>query len=594
MSLYYEAAAVLANSDNAGGSLKSRIYRQKDLKSSPAQLFALITEASKWSTVLKDVIENCGLLAEEKKLTPILALLLSHDLLSKSGVAAPANHVLKLAITRHKARLNAEFTKARLRAGYATFEAFKQAVNNGALEADQNVTQPVVRHPRWVRVNTLKSTLNEQLSTTFAGYEKSEELSPVLTAPGSSKLYFVDPNIPNLLALPSKIDLTKSAAYTSGKIIFQDKASCFPAYLLDMTAEDGDVIDGCAAPGNKTTHLAAIISERSTDEGCGQKVLAFERDKIRTTTLEKMVKLASADTLVSIKGGQDFLAAQPQSDTYRSVGAILLDPSCSGSGIVGRDDTIRMHLPDPQAGEKLNTGRGKKRKRDQKTASVPKPSATLSLELDDSVPEETVGDDKVSERLAALSAFQLRILVHAMRFSKACKITYSTCSIHFEENEGVVFRALASSVAKKRGWRILKQEHQVEGLKAWTNRGVWEDNILGEEIEVNDAQKKDVLAACIRCNKGTEDGTMGFFVAAFIRDEYMVKETLGSELHVEAYEAEEGMHEDEEEWNGFSDGDNAPTTTSIAPIATESNKKAKTEAGKAKKKKGNSKKTGRS
>lgn len=67
MSLYYEAAALLANSDNAGGSLKSRIYRNKDLKTSPAQLFALISEASKWSLVLKDVIERCELLAKERK-----------------------------------------------------------------------------------------------------------------------------------------------------------------------------------------------------------------------------------------------------------------------------------------------------------------------------------------------------------------------------------------------------------------------------------------------------------------------------------------------------------------------------------------------
>lgn len=67
MSLYYEAAAILANADKAGGSLKSRIYRQKDLKSPPAQIVALVTEASKWSEVLKDVIEKSGLLREEKK-----------------------------------------------------------------------------------------------------------------------------------------------------------------------------------------------------------------------------------------------------------------------------------------------------------------------------------------------------------------------------------------------------------------------------------------------------------------------------------------------------------------------------------------------
>lgn len=67
MSLYYEAAAVLANPNNTGGSLKSRIYKQKNLKSPATQIVALITETSKWSAVLKDVIEKSGLLGEEKK-----------------------------------------------------------------------------------------------------------------------------------------------------------------------------------------------------------------------------------------------------------------------------------------------------------------------------------------------------------------------------------------------------------------------------------------------------------------------------------------------------------------------------------------------
>jgi putative methyltransferase len=67
MSLYYEAAAILANTENTGGSLKSRLFTKKDLKSSPGQIFALIAETSKWSLVLKDVIEKCGLLAEERK-----------------------------------------------------------------------------------------------------------------------------------------------------------------------------------------------------------------------------------------------------------------------------------------------------------------------------------------------------------------------------------------------------------------------------------------------------------------------------------------------------------------------------------------------
>lgn len=68
MSLYYETAAVLANADRAGGSLKARPYEQQGLKS--AKLFALISEASQWLPVLKEVIERCGLLGEERKVMP--------------------------------------------------------------------------------------------------------------------------------------------------------------------------------------------------------------------------------------------------------------------------------------------------------------------------------------------------------------------------------------------------------------------------------------------------------------------------------------------------------------------------------------------
>jgi putative methyltransferase len=67
MSLYSEAAAILSNSDKAGGSLKSRIFGKKDLRSSPANVFALVTETTKWSAVLKEVVEKSGLLKEERK-----------------------------------------------------------------------------------------------------------------------------------------------------------------------------------------------------------------------------------------------------------------------------------------------------------------------------------------------------------------------------------------------------------------------------------------------------------------------------------------------------------------------------------------------
>lgn len=67
MSLYYEAAEFLAAPNNAGGSLKSRIFNKKELKSQPAQIYALVIETCKWSSILKEVIERTTLLALEKK-----------------------------------------------------------------------------------------------------------------------------------------------------------------------------------------------------------------------------------------------------------------------------------------------------------------------------------------------------------------------------------------------------------------------------------------------------------------------------------------------------------------------------------------------
>ena len=483
-------------------------------------------------------------------------------LLAKTGVAAPANHVLKLAVTRHKARLSAEFTKARIRHGHATLDAFKEAVNNGELDKEDGAGQKISRHPRWVRVNTIKSTLEKQLATTFAGFNKTDNIKDVLVAPRKSKIYYEDPNIPNLLALPSRIDLSRSPAYTSGQIIFQDKASCFPAYLLNPLPSDGDVIDATAAPGNKTTHLAAIVSSQS-HTGQRPMVIAFERDKGRTLILQKMVKLASADSVVQVKASSDFLATKPGSDEFANVGAILLDPSCSGTGIVGRDDAIKMHLPEAQGGltssQKLD--KSKKRKRDE-TKELSEASTTLNLDMDDSTPEETPTDGKLSERLAALSTFQLHILTHAMRFSNARKITYSTCSIHFEENEGVVFQALASSAAKERGWRILSREEQVDGLKNWHRRGVWENEKLS--CELDDMSRKEVLGACIRCEKDTEEGTMGFFVAGFVRE----GDTMPAQLTVSAID-------DAEEWNGFSDDDGGEMANGANEVAVKQPKKQK-------------------
>lgn len=69
MSLYHEAAAILSSAGSEGGSLKSRIYGNKDLKSPPSQLFALVFETCKWSLVLKEVVDASDILKHERKVS---------------------------------------------------------------------------------------------------------------------------------------------------------------------------------------------------------------------------------------------------------------------------------------------------------------------------------------------------------------------------------------------------------------------------------------------------------------------------------------------------------------------------------------------
>ena len=66
MSLYHEAAEILQTAQKEGDSLKRVIFGIKGWKSEPKTLFALTTEAAKWSPVLSEVVEQSGVLKIEK------------------------------------------------------------------------------------------------------------------------------------------------------------------------------------------------------------------------------------------------------------------------------------------------------------------------------------------------------------------------------------------------------------------------------------------------------------------------------------------------------------------------------------------------
>ncbi|WEW61000.1 SAM-dependent RNA methyltransferase [Emydomyces testavorans] len=549
MSLYFDAVSILTAPSDAGGSLKSRIYNSH-LKSSPPQIYALITEVTKWNAVLKEVVDNSNILAHEAKLTPLLSLLLVHDyLLSKKGIAAPASHPLRLAVERHKTRLNAELTKSRIRRGCASVEELRSRL---AAATDQASGNGAPFDPRWVRINNACTTLAQELKTTFASYAPVVSLTELPTHEG--KGYYLDEHIPDLLATASTSQLLSTRAYKEGKIILQDKASCFPAYLLlgDQAASwRGDLMDSCAAPGNKTTHLASLLCVAGQKKS---KIYSLDASHARSKTLQKMVGIARVDDRVTVLAGQDFLALDPHDPRFKGVTGLLLDPSCSGSGIVKREDVPQLDLPQAKArnapgpGTSGSSNRKRKRKPDAPALSI-----TQSSVLDSSENEPSNGEIDI-RRLTRLSNLQVQIIEHAFRFPSAIRVTYSTCSIHAQENENVVYRALKSPIARERGWKILRRVEQVEGLRKWKHRG-WlksEHRLAdGEEMWELTATESD---ACLRCLPGDEEGTGGFFVAGFVRenDTSLVVET-NIQRSSDGVEMDDGGDSDgsDETWEGF-------------------------------------------
>lgn len=355
----------------------------------------------------------------------------------------------------------------------------------------------------------MRTTLDEQLATTFAGWEVVPSVSDVLDpANAGRKVLCLDGNVPNLVALaPGNGEwIVRSKAYKEGWVVLQDKASCFPACLLDPRGE-GDVVDACAAPGNKTTHLAGILAERGAE---GSRVFAFEKDRRRAEVLEGMVGKAGAEGTVVVNKGVDFLKVDPGEKRYRRVGGLLLDPSCSGSGIVGRDEMPELVLPEAvgAGAPAAAAATGKKRKRNPADKTEKPPPPPMVLVDDDGDTTTLTSEAALQERIRSLAAFQLALLQHAMKFPAATRITYSTCSVYAGENEHVVVAALASDVARQRGWRILKRADQVRGMREWDVRGD-KGACDGDE---------DVAEGCIRTYRDDGRGVMGFFVAGFVRD----------------------------------------------------------------------------
>jgi 16S rRNA (cytosine967-C5)-methyltransferase len=163
---------------------------------------------------------------------------------------------------------------------------------------------------RAVRVNTLRATV--------------DEVTASLDVPVHG-----DAEIPEAIVLEEAVDLESTAAWDLGAIVPQSRGAMLAARLLDPQPGE-TVLDLCAAPGGKTSHLAALM-------GSGKGITAVEQHEGRAGALRQTLdRLGAGDARVVVGD-----ALRPPAALRGKVDAILLDPPCAALGTLQRQPDVR-------------------------------------------------------------------------------------------------------------------------------------------------------------------------------------------------------------------------------------------------------------
>jgi 16S rRNA (cytosine967-C5)-methyltransferase len=154
-----------------------------------------------------------------------------------------------------------------------------------------------------------------------------------------------DPELPEALVLDGPFDLHASSAWGAGEILAQSRAAMLVARALDPQPGER-VLDLCAAPGGKSTHLAALM------RGEGE-VRAVERNRARAVELEETARRLHADSVrVEIA---DAVLPRPEGAVFDRV---LVDPPCSGLGTLQARADLRWRAGREQISQMAETQAG--------------------------------------------------------------------------------------------------------------------------------------------------------------------------------------------------------------------------------------------
>lgn len=223
-----------------------------------------------------------------------------------------------------------------------------------------------------LRVNTLKSNIGEIKDVLQKNNIKYKTVQ-------WSKEALIIENV-------REAEITKLKIYEEGKIYLQSLSSMLPPIILNPK-ENEDILDMAAAPGGKTTQMAALVNNKA-------RITACEMNTIRAERLKYNIEKQGASSIYVM------VTDSRKIDDFFSFDRILLDAPCSGSGTLYSED--------------------------EKTEKI----FTLKL---------------IQKSIKA----QTQLLKKAINTLKPGKeMTYSTCSILQEENEDIINNILKNKKAE--------------------------------------------------------------------------------------------------------------------------------------------------
>jgi len=218
--------------------------------------------------------------------------------------------------------------------------------------------------PVSIRVNTLRTTDAELVATLAA---EGVETTPT--------------DIHHSLVVTSPVELSALEAFKAGMFYIQDTSAMLAPQML-APCEGEKVLDLCAAPGGKTTHLAELSGDRAD-------VYALDVSRARLALVEENAGRLGITSIRTAVGD----ATRIDDRMKQAFDAALADVPCSNTGVLRRRVEARHRLR-PQT----------------------------------------------IDRMAHLQTRILRTALAAVR--PGGRVVYSTCSIEPEENRDVILQTL--------------------------------------------------------------------------------------------------------------------------------------------------------